>query len=97
MEDQVFEKRIMFRDQLLALFKQENWFTLADDAEFNDFLNLPYEENGLTRRNITTALLQEMALKVQKYSELDDEVSVPGIMFTLARICVSFFSYCEKY
>ena len=95
--DKVYEKRFISMTDLRALCIQENWFTRATNREYDKFLNMVYEPDGITRKDIDNETLQRMAEMVQQYSKLHEEVSIPSIMFSLARIRISFFSYWENY
>lgn len=103
MKDRIYEKQVIYMDSLRNLCIQKNWFTRGDCEEYDAFLNKVYEDGYdpktlfRNHRNMTNDVLRELAEDIQRYShfENEDEMSLPGIMFYLAQIRVSFFGYTD--
>lgn len=86
------EIRIMFAEEVQQILIRNDWFALATNKEYAQFLDYVRRFEGT---HVTLEDLRQMAADVMRYSDpdtYDQEMGIPGIMFELARAVHSIYT-----
>ena len=86
------EIRIMFAEEVQQILIRNDWFALATNKEYAQFLDYVRRFEGT---HLTLEDLRQMAADVMRYSDpdtYDQEMGIPGIMFELARAVHSIYT-----
>lgn len=87
----IIESRIIDPDKVRAECIAYHWFTNANCAEYDKFLDRVYHQHD----HASLALLKWMAERVMQYSDPNtyEDLGLTGIMFVFAnQCCVSCFA-----
>lgn len=82
------ERRILGAGKLRALCIKNSWYTAGDNEEYSKLLDMARADN------ITTELIAEMAIDIEKHSVnygADQGYGIPQFMFEIAKSCYSVF------
>ena len=86
------EIRIMFAEEVQQILIRNDWFALATNKEYAQFLD--YVQR-LEETHVTLEDLRQMAVDVMRYSDpdtYDQEMGIPGVMFKLAQAVHSIYT-----
>jgi len=90
------EIRIMYAEEVQQILIRNDWFALATNEEYAQFLDYVRRLEGT---HVTLEDLRQMAVDVMRYSDpdtYDQETGIPGIMFELARAVHSIYTETQK-
>lgn len=82
------ERRILGAGKLRALCIKKNWYTAGDNEAYSKLLEMARADN------ITTDLIAEMAIDIEKHSinyGSENGYGIPEFMFDIAKCCISVF------
>lgn len=90
------EIRIMFAEEVQQILIRNDWFALATNKEYAQFLDYVRRFEGT---HVTLEDLRQMAADVMRYSDpdtYDQEMGIPGIMFKLAQAVHSIYTETQE-
>lgn len=86
------EIRIMYAEEVQQILIRNDWFALATNEEYAQFLDYVRRLEGT---HVTLEDLRQMAVDVMRYSDpdtYDQEMGIPGVMFKLAQAVHSIYT-----
>lgn len=90
------EIRIMFAEEVQQILIRNDWFALATNKEYAQFLDYVRRFAGT---HVTLEDLRQMAEDVMRYSDpdtYDQEMGIHGIMFELAQAVHSIYTETQE-
>ena len=82
------EIRKLGAGRMRALCIKKSWYTAGDNVAYNNLLEMASADN------ITTELIAEMAIDIEKHSTnygAENGYGIPQFMFEIAKCCISVF------